>query len=166
MFDGTLGIRIEHRIYFGQIYQTGNSEDRRQPEMLNNRSMPYSDVIPELPYPDVRQAAEWLVACFGFMQRLRIGNHRSQLTFGQGSIVVVEQGDRQVSPQKIMVRVADVDSHYANAKAKGARILNPPRDYPYGERQYSAEDLAGHQWTFSQTIADVDPAEWGGVLLE
>jgi len=44
----------------------------------------------------------------------------------------------------------------------GARILRPPADYPYGERQYTAEDLAGHRWTFSQTIADVAPEEWGG----
>jgi uncharacterized glyoxalase superfamily protein PhnB len=33
-----------------------------------------------------------------------------------------------------------------------------------GERQYSAEDLGGHVWTFSQSIADVDPASWGGIL--
>ena len=28
-----------------------------------------------------------------------------------------------------------------------------------------AEDPGGHHWTFSQSIADVDPAEWGGVLV-
>lgn len=31
-----------------------------------------------------------------------------------------------------------------------------------GERQYSAEDPAGHQWRFSETVADVAPEEWGG----
>ncbi len=36
----------------------------------------------------------------------------------------------------------------------------------YGERQYNAEDPWGHQWTFSQTLADVDPADWGGILRE
>jgi uncharacterized glyoxalase superfamily protein PhnB len=39
-----------------------------------------------------------------------------------------------------------------------------PRDFEYGERQYTAQDPAGHQWTFSQTLADVDPASWGGEL--
>ncbi len=29
-------------------------------------------------------------------------------------------------------------------------------------RQYEAEDLAGHRWTFSETLADVAPEEWGG----
>jgi hypothetical protein len=48
------------------------------------------------------------------------------------------------------------------AREGGARILDPPADYPYGERQYTAEDLSGHRWTFSQSIADVVPEEWGG----
>jgi len=34
----------------------------------------------------------------------------------------------------------------------------PPTAYPYGERQYTAEESAGHRWTFSQSIGDVDPA--------
>jgi uncharacterized glyoxalase superfamily protein PhnB len=39
-----------------------------------------------------------------------------------------------------------------------------PRNFIYGERQYTVEDLAGHQWTFSETLEDVDPALWGGEL--
>jgi uncharacterized glyoxalase superfamily protein PhnB len=39
-----------------------------------------------------------------------------------------------------------------------------PTDFEYGERQYTAADPAGHQWTFSETLADVDPASWGGEL--
>jgi uncharacterized glyoxalase superfamily protein PhnB len=40
-----------------------------------------------------------------------------------------------------------------------------PTDFPYGERQYGAEDLAGHHWTFSETLADVAPEDWGGISL-
>ena len=36
-----------------------------------NRSMPTPTVIPVLAYEDVRQAAEWLCAAFGFEERLR-----------------------------------------------------------------------------------------------
>ena len=39
-----------------------------------------------------------------------------------------------------------------------------PTDFPYGERQYTALDFSGRAWTFSETIADVDPREWGGDL--
>lgn len=40
-----------------------------------------------------------------------------------------------------------------------------PTSFEYGERQCSVEDLAGHRWTFSQTLDDVDPADWGGELV-
>jgi hypothetical protein len=40
-----------------------------------------------------------------------------------------------------------------------------PTDFEYGERQYTAEDPARHQWTFSETRADVHPDEWGGILV-
>jgi hypothetical protein len=33
------------------------------------------------------------------------------------------------------------------------------------EHQYTAQDLGGHRWTSSRSIADVDPAEWGGMLV-
>jgi uncharacterized glyoxalase superfamily protein PhnB len=64
-----------------------------------------------------------------------------------------------------MIRVADVDAHCERAKAAGAQIVNPPTTYPFGERQYSAVDFAGHVWTFSQSVADSDPGSWGGVLV-
>ena len=51
-------------------------------------------------------------------------------------------------------------------RPRGARSSTEPTDHVYGERQYSAEDPWGHRWTFSQTLADVDPADWGGILRE
>ncbi len=129
-----------------------------------NRSMPRGTVIPELAYPDVREAVEWLCRSFGFAERLRIGDHRAQLSFGDGSVVVIGRG-AEAGVSSVMVRVADVDRHHAHARQLGVRIVSPPTDHPYGERQYTAADLGGHRWTFSQTIADVDPAAWGGTLV-
>lgn len=136
-----------------------------------NRSMPSSVVIPELAYPDVRAAADWLCRVFGFVERLQIGSHRAQLTFGSGAVIVTRlsgesSGDSGSRSHSVMVRVANVDEHYQRATQSGARIINPPTDYPFGERQYSVDDIGGHRWTFSQTIADSDPGSWGGILLE
>ena len=132
--------------------------------MSLNRSMPPGVIIPEIPYPNVTQAADWLCRAFGFEKRLQIGNHRIQLTFGGGSMVVIE-GDDANKSCSVMVHVEDVDSRYALAKSMGAQTINTPRDYPFGERQCTVEDIGGHRWTFSQTIADVDPASWGGQLF-
>jgi uncharacterized glyoxalase superfamily protein PhnB len=128
-----------------------------------NRSIPQAAVIPELPYPDVREAAEWLCRAFGFRERLQIGDHRAQLVYEGGAVIVI-QGE--AGPSHVLVRVEDADAHRAQAEAAGAAIRSEPTDWPYGERQYSAEDLGGHIWTFSQSIADVDPADWGGTLKD
>jgi uncharacterized glyoxalase superfamily protein PhnB len=135
--------------------------------MLTNRSMPPGSVIPELPYADVAAAGRWLCAAFGFRERLRIGTHRIQLRVGDGSMVVVERSaDGATTTSRVMVRVADVDAHHAQAVAAGATVVSAPTTYPFGERQYSAVDVGGHRWTFSQSVADIDPASWGGELVE
>ena len=133
--------------------------------MLSNRSMPRCTVIPELAYPNVVEAADWLCDVFGFSVRLRIANHRTQLNVGDGAVVLTAQAaaDRALEyAHAVMVRVEDVDGHHAHAVARGARILRSPADYPYGERQYTVADPGGHSWTFSQSIADVNPEDWGG----
>jgi uncharacterized glyoxalase superfamily protein PhnB len=127
-----------------------------------NRSVPSSTVIPELPYDDVAEASDWLCRAFGFRERLRIGDHRAQLVFGDGAVILTNRKPRQRAD--VLVRVDDADRHHEQARKSGARILQPPTDHPFGERQYSAEDLGGHVWTFSQSIADIDPSSWGGTL--
>jgi len=101
---------------------------------------------------------------------------------GDGAVVLTEQrvgeeydslGPVELRPPRrgalahsVVVHVHDVHRHRERARQRGARILRPPADYPYGERQYTAEGLAGHCWTFSQSIADVAPEEWGGTSCQ
>jgi uncharacterized glyoxalase superfamily protein PhnB len=135
--------------------------------MLPNRSMPRATVIPVLAYPDVNQAAAWLCEAFGFSVRLRINNHRVQQNVGDGAVIVREMRPNEVNALlgagcSITVRTEDVDAHCERAREHGARITQDPVSHAYGERQYNAKDLAGYVWTFSQSIADVDPHTWGG----
>jgi uncharacterized glyoxalase superfamily protein PhnB len=137
-----------------------------------NRSIPNSTVVPVLTYPDVRAAVAWLIGAFGFVERVRIGeDHRSQMQCGDGAIIVADAGGDRTPPtsegvtHSVMVRVPDAGVHSERARAFGARIIMEPTDMPFGERQYSAQDPAGHQWTFSETIADVAPEEWGGTTV-
>ena len=152
--------------------------------MLVNRSMPSCTVIPVLVYEDVDDAVEWLCDTFGFTVRWRAAEHRAQLAVGGGGAVVVTEqrvGEGFQVPtdptifrpprrgevsHSMLVRVEDVDGHCAEARRRGARILQAPTDYPYGERQYTVEDFAGHRWLFSESIADLAPEEWGGTSVE
>jgi uncharacterized glyoxalase superfamily protein PhnB len=106
---------------------------------------------------------------FGLLERVRIGDHRAQLSFGDGAVIVA--GDRR-SPSpgagvthSVMLRVDDIDGHYARVQAAGVTPLSEPSDMSYGERQYSVIDPAGHRWTFTESVRDVAPEDWGGETI-
>jgi uncharacterized glyoxalase superfamily protein PhnB len=140
--------------------------------MLDNRSVPPAPVIPEIVYDDVQAAIDWLCGAFGFRVRWQAGDHRAQLWVGDGAVVV-----RDVPPDldpgepvpgrasSVLVRVEDASEMRARALAYGARLVRDLQDHAYGERQCTFADPAGHRWTFTQSIADVAPEEWGGVSV-
>jgi uncharacterized glyoxalase superfamily protein PhnB len=142
--------------------------------VIENRSLPTATVIPVLVYPDVRVAVAWLTEAFGFEERVRIGDaHRSQIRVGEdgGVIVAAAHGEQQppqagVATHILKVRVTNVDAAFERARSHGARVLQEPTEFEYGERECTLEDLAGHRWQLTQTIRDVAPEEWGGVSVE
>jgi uncharacterized glyoxalase superfamily protein PhnB len=142
--------------------------------MVVNRSAPRATVVPILVYEDVGKAIDWLCDTFGFKERLRAAvpggsvTH-AQLDIAEGAVMLGRRGGEFRPPrpdevsQYVTVHVEDVDKHCEHARQCGARILKSPANMPFGERQYSIEDLGGHRWTFSQSIADVAPADWGAI---
>jgi uncharacterized glyoxalase superfamily protein PhnB len=137
--------------------------------MQQNRSIPPVTVIPVLVYPDVRAAVDWLSAAFGFVERTRIGDsHRAQLSIGtDGAMIVADVAGERYPPtagavtHEIKVRVDDVDGRFERARAAGAKVIEPPVDREYGERECTVADLAGHRWQFTETLRDVAPEEYG-----
>lgn len=136
--------------------------------MRDNRSVPPVTVVPVLSYADVRAAVAWLTAAFGFTERTRIGeSHRAQLSIGtDGAMIVTERPDGHSPPDAaaralVRVRVEDVDAQFERARAHGARVLEPPVDRPYGERDCSVLDLDGYKWQFAESVRDVAPEEYG-----
>ena len=139
--------------------------------MIRNRSAPTATVVPILVYEDVAKALDFLTRAFGFKERLRAewggSISHAQMDIGECSIMMGKQGGPFKAPpgdtvsQYAHVAVDDVEEHFARAKAAGATILKEPENMPFGVRQYTAKDIGGHWWTFSQNIKDVDPSEWG-----
>lgn len=136
-----------------------------------NRSAPHARVTPVLTVADVRAAVAWYSEVLGFVEHVRIGDgHRSQLGLPEAAaaeLVVAEVRPGRRTPERershqIMLKVDDVATVVQNAVARGARLMEPPRDWEYGERQATIDDPFGHQWVLNQTLADVAPEEWGG----
>lgn len=136
---------------------------------IHNPSAPPNSVTPVLAYDDVRAAVDWLTHVVGFTERVRIDDHRSQLAFGDGAVIVADashgrgplQPDAAVT-HSVLVRVHDIDAHHRTLKGAGANVRSEPTDLPFGERQYSVVDPGGHSWTFTESIAQLRPEDWGG----
>jgi uncharacterized glyoxalase superfamily protein PhnB len=140
---------------------------------MKNRSVPTDIVMPHVVYEDVARAIEWLTATFGFEEHYHYGEpaQGAQMRAGRGWLMLTSARPGRTTPGKsgawtqcLTVFVDDVDVHYENAKAAGAKISEELNEPAYGERQYGAIDLEGHLWLFSRHVKDVDPAEWGAVV--
>ncbi len=129
-------------------------------------------------YQDAAAAVDWLCTAFGFEVRLKVQGadgriEHCELEYGDGLIMLAQEspsdppGWRRVlrSPksldgantQSIMFYVDDAQVHCAKARAHGARIVEEPAEYDYGEDHwsdlsYGALDPEGHVWWIVQRL--------------
>ena len=117
------------------------------------------NMFPAFKYQDAPAAIGWLERAFGFTKQ---GVHtepdgtivHAELKLGAGAIMLGSMAPPDPAqpvgdaPQGVYVYVADVDEHYARAKAAGAAIVRELADTPYGSREYTARDSEGNLWSF------------------
>ena len=130
--------------------------------------------IPSLAYKDNRAALKWLETAFGFepSEILTDGQGNivhAEMTYDGGVVMIgTEWADWTRSPaslggkntQRVHVRIErGIDEHCARARQAGAKIVMQPADQFYGARTYTAADLEGHYWTFSQPVRNVPKEE-------
>lgn len=120
---------------------------------------------PALSYADPRAAVDWLTRAFGF--RLKVAYDapdgsiaHAEMIFGDGMVMFGSEKNRpawmEIGKQSIYAHVADVDAHYEQARAAGARIVRELQNTDYGSREYSACDPDGHFWHFGTYRPEVD----------
>jgi uncharacterized glyoxalase superfamily protein PhnB len=125
-----------------------------------------STIIPCLRYRDAHAAIEWLCKAFGFQKHAVYENEdggveHAQLTFGSGMDMLGEVSDNEfcrhiAQPDDICGRetqcacviVSNCKSHYQQAKAAGALIVDDYAEKDYGGAGYSCHDPEGHLWYF------------------
>lgn len=117
-------------------------------------------------YHDVAGALKFLAGAFGFrkygVQMKGPGgkiNHAS-MQLGDGLVMMGCPGPKYKNPKRLgqataslYVNVDNVDKHFARARKARVKILEKPKNTPYGHRRYGSEDPEGHQWYFAQEIA-------------
>ncbi|MEO3788069.1 VOC family protein [Actinocorallia sp. B10E7] len=109
-------------------------------------------IYPIVPYRDLRGALTFLCDAFGFTSHAQIEDsagviQHAELALDGGIIMPTSAVDP--AAMWLCVRVDDLEAHYDRAVEAGARIVEELHDTPYGSRDYSALDPAGHRWTFT-----------------
>lgn len=72
--------------------------------------------------------------------------HPAELKIGDSWLMVSGTEQRRAFPALLYVYVTDVDATFAAAMKAGARVMEPPRDLPYGDRRGMVEDSWGNIW--------------------
>jgi uncharacterized glyoxalase superfamily protein PhnB len=134
------------------------------------------DVVPMLAYEDAAAAIDWLTAAFGFREQREMRHTaddgtitHAQLEHGRGLIMLSTptpdyrspNHHRETCPEAdlwlrapwvidgVFVYVADIEAHFARAKAAGATMLSGIEAAPFG-RLYRTADIEGHRWMFAE----------------
>ncbi|MET0661930.1 MAG: VOC family protein [Ilumatobacteraceae bacterium] len=126
------------------------------------------DVIPVVPYADIRAGHDFLVEVLGFTSagviedgngvvvhaEVRANGRRLWLHAVAGGLTT--PAGSGVATGGIVVFVPDVDAHFTRAKEMGATIVREPTDEDYGQREYGLRDPEGHDWYIATPFAQSD----------
>lgn len=123
-------------------------------------------IIPTMRYKDASKAIDWLCNAFGFEKHLIVeGDNNTivhaQLTYGNSMIMLSSENENEYgqlvkTPERLngnntqvpYIVVEEIDAHYKNAVAAGAKILIEIKDEEYGGRGYTCKDTEGYIWNF------------------
>ena len=125
--------------------------------------MPDKDIYPYHYYKDATTVIDWMVHALGFEPVMVVPGKNGSVThaelrFGDRIVMVSTAGSYPgaISPLDaggatagiaLYMEDAELDAHYARAKASGAPIYLELETKDYGGRSYSLRDPEGGEWT-------------------
>lgn len=121
--------------------------------------MSETKIYPALKYDDAPAAVDWLERAFGFSKHMVAEGEQGTIAHAElrldgamimlGSLGKPDPANPWADARAgTYVQIADIEEHYARARAAGAEIVRPLADTPYGAREYSVRDPGGHLWSF------------------
>ncbi len=133
-------------------------------EMMNANQV--NERISILVYKDLEAAHRFLVEVFGFTPGEVMTDPsgtvvHAEVSAGDGMIWLHNESSEfgLASPASLgaasatmAIMVDDVDEHHRLVAERGAEIVYPPVDQPYGYREYSARDPEGALWSFMKPL--------------
>lgn len=112
------------------------------------------------------QAIDWYRDAFGAVETVRytgddgrvghaelsIGGAMVMLSDEYPELEVVSPTTLGGTPMTLHLEVPDVDAVHERVAAAGARVVEPPKDEPYGFRGFTMFDPFGHRWMVQTQI--------------
>ncbi len=170
MSAGGTEVNVQATIPDGGEDKGGTAWVRMSPVWLNDWIQKRDHVPPEpLPlarlavvvhYAEPAAAGRWLRDVFGFEPANSVpevepndpSHSWIEFRIGNGAIILCGREATAVADTPIthtpFIHVADLDAHFAHAKAHGAEIIKDI--HQHGFRAYEAADPEGNRWTFAQ----------------
>jgi PhnB protein len=135
----------------------------------------YRRVTPALVVDGGAAALEFYAEVFHATERMRFPGPDETIAHAEmqigDSVVIVEDASPERgtkapppaglegAPLSLFIYVEDVDATVERAVKLGARLVRPPQDQFYGDRDGSIVDPFGHGWTIATHVEDVTPEE-------
>ncbi len=131
--------------------------------------MKFSRPIAQLPVANVEAAQRHYHDVLGFTIDWTWGQNEYGSVSRDEAILYLCATAAPTAPVTLVLHVGDVDALHADWLARGALILAPPENMPWGIREFTAQDLNGHRLRISQpsrafTLPDREPL--AGLRLE
>jgi len=124
--------------------------------MNNTADVQLRGAAPVFVVNDVLRSVEHYRDVLGFHTEFLYGEPTFYAGVERGNVLIHLQAARESRKQPgqaaMNVFVSDVDALYEELKARGARLMNAPKDYPYGMRDFNVLDLDGNEICFGKEV--------------
>ena len=120
--------------------------------MANPSSPQLAAAAPVLTVADATKSAEYYRDQLGFRVAFTDGEPVYYAIVERDDVrihlMTAETAKRQTGQGSVYIFVHDVDALHIEFTTRGARIVGPPKDYPYGMRDFNVRDLDGNDLCF------------------
>jgi catechol 2,3-dioxygenase-like lactoylglutathione lyase family enzyme len=124
--------------------------------MAAPKSARLSTASPVFVVEDVKRSVDYYRNALGFRVEFTHGEPPSYAGIERDNVTVhlqtARDSKRKAGQSAIYVFVTDVDALHRELRSRGAKIVNGPRDYPYGMRDFDVEDLDGNSLCFGMEL--------------
>jgi DNA-binding transcriptional MerR regulator/uncharacterized glyoxalase superfamily protein PhnB len=160
-----LGRHRERMITIRDSAAAGNPTDEELLDILHEMAEVDHGLAQRLTllvYDDIEAVHDHLVTVFGFGPGTIIRDDSGRVVHGElhvGDGVIwmhppstefklASPASLGASSHCMAIMVDDVDRHHERSVSAGATVVYPPKNMPYGFREYGARDLEGGLWSF------------------